>query len=129
MTQLSHVRNRGGDEVTTGRYPVLSVDDAWEIKSRLVLAAPGTETHHEQQGEQRTAWLLHPDGSWARVEGRLADPPIVRQSGPRRLWDELERIRHQLNTEGNIGLYGSGVRIDPDDACHITLSGWKATIL
>ncbi|RLU85904.1 protein-L-isoaspartate(D-aspartate) O-methyltransferase [Streptomyces griseocarneus] len=128
MTQLPHARDQDGDEVTTGRYPVLSVGDAWEVKTRLALAAPGTEVHYEQQGEQRTAWLLHPDGSWARAEAHRFEAPTVHQSGPRRLWDELELIRHQLNTEGSIGLYGHRVDIAPDGACRITGGDWTAAI-
>jgi hypothetical protein len=114
--------------VTTGRYPVLDVGDAWEVKTRLVLAVPGVETHFEQRGEQRTAWLLHPDGSWARAEGRATDRPTVHHSGSRRLWDELERIRDRLNTEGTVGLYGARVRITPDGVCHLSQGQWEATI-
>lgn len=128
MAQFPHVRDQGGDDVAVGRYPVLNVGDAWEVKTRLVLALPGVEEHFEEQGEQRTAWLLHPDGSWARAEGRGTEPPTVHQAGPRRLWDELERIRHQLNTEGYLGLYGCRVRIEPDGRCRISRGDWEAVI-
>ncbi|GAB2625311.1 methyltransferase domain-containing protein [Streptomyces capparidis] len=128
MTRLPHVRRQDGEEVTTGRYPVLDVGDAWEVKTQLLLAVPRVETHSERRGEQRTAWLLHPDGSWARAEGRGTDRPTVHQSGPRRLWDELERIRDRLNTEGTVGLYGARVRIDPDGVCHLSHGQWEATI-
>ncbi|MEV0438931.1 methyltransferase domain-containing protein [Streptomyces spectabilis] len=119
LAQLPHARDEDGDEVTTGRYPVLNVDDAWDVRTRLTLAVPGIETHFEEYGQHRTAWLLHADGSWARAAGRPTDAPTVHQSGPQRLWDQLEVIRHELNTTGYIGLYGARVRIDPDGACHI----------
>ncbi|MGW1073703.1 methyltransferase domain-containing protein [Streptomyces sp. NPDC002537] len=128
MARLPHVRDQDGEEVTTGRYPVLNVADAWEVQTRLTLAAPGIETHFEDHGGQRTAWLLHADGSWARAEGRPADPPTVHQGGPRRLWNVLERIRHMLNAEGGIGLYGSRVRIEPDGVCRIARGDWEATL-
>ncbi|MEO3851771.1 methyltransferase domain-containing protein [Streptomyces sp. B8F3] len=128
MARFPHARDQDGDDVTTGRYPVLPVGDAWEVKTRLALEAPGVEERFEEHGEQRTAWLLHPDGSWARAEGHRGEPPTVHQSGPRRLWDLLERIRHQLNTEGYLGLYGCRVRIEPDGRCRISQGNWAATI-
>ncbi|MGA4841269.1 methyltransferase domain-containing protein [Streptomyces sp. G45] len=128
ITRSPHARCDDGDEITTGRYPVLDVAEAWEVKTQLVLALPGIETHFEEDGERRTAWLLHPDGSWARAEGRWTDPPTVHQSGPRRLWTELERIRHKLNMEGSLGLYGYRVRIEPDGTCQIARGDWAITI-
>ncbi|GGM69502.1 protein-L-isoaspartate O-methyltransferase [Longimycelium tulufanense] len=53
-------------------------------------ALPGVRTAGEfQGGGPQRVWLLHPDGSWARhttADGRYS----VEQSGPRRLWDEVE---------------------------------------
>ncbi|MGP3999003.1 methyltransferase domain-containing protein [Streptomyces sp. 8N706] len=115
-------------EVTTGRYPVLNVENAWELRSMLEISTPGVETHYEQQGKQRTAWLLHEDGSWARAAATWTDPPTVHQGGPRRLWDALERIRNRLNTEGGLPLYGSRVTITPDGVCHLTRGRWSAVI-
>ncbi|MFD5733866.1 protein-L-isoaspartate(D-aspartate) O-methyltransferase [Streptomyces sioyaensis] len=117
-----------GEDVNTGRYPVLYVPDAWDVWSMLELAVPGIEHRRRDDGEQRTVWLLHPDGSWARAEGRWTDPPTVHQSGPRRLWDELERVRHRLNREGTLPVYGAQVRIDPDGTMHLKRGGWSAVI-
>ncbi|MEV0277750.1 methyltransferase domain-containing protein [Streptomyces sp. NPDC050610] len=128
MGRLPQARDQEGDEVTTGRYPVLDVEQAWEVKTYLTLTVPGVESHFETRGRHRTAWLFHEDGSWARAEGHWTDPPTVHQSGPRRLWSELERIRHKLNMEGSVGLYGSRVRIAPDGTCHLARGGWSATI-
>lgn len=121
------VQDAEGDEVTTGRYPVLYVPDAWDVWSMLELAVPGIE-HRRQDGATRTVWLLHPDGSWARATGQWTEPPEVHQGGPRRLWTELERIRHRLNREGGLPVYGARVRVDPDGTVHLTRGAWSATI-
>ncbi|WSY43494.1 protein-L-isoaspartate(D-aspartate) O-methyltransferase [Embleya sp. NBC_00888] len=124
---LAAVRDREGEQVTQGRYPVLNVAEAWELRSMLELAAPGVEAHYEERGEQRTAWLVHADGSWARASANRIEPPAVHQGGPRRLWAELERIRHRLNAEGGLPIYGSRVHITPDGVCHFTRGKWSAT--
>ncbi|WP_156727490.1 methyltransferase domain-containing protein [Streptomyces apocyni] len=121
-------RTAEGEAVTTGRYPVLYVPDAWDVWSMLELAVPGVEHRRMDDGDRRTVWLLHPDGSWARAAGVWTDPPTVHQSGPRRLWDELERIRHRLNCEGGLPVYGAHVRIDPDGTAHLKRGAWSATI-
>ncbi|MEU5030313.1 methyltransferase domain-containing protein [Streptomyces milbemycinicus] len=121
------VRDREGEDVTEGRYPVLNVAEAWDVRAMLELAAPGVETYYEEHGEQRTAWLAHRDGSWARASATWLQQPTVHQSGPRRLWTVLERIRNRLNAEGGLPIYGSRVQITPDGACHFTRGGWSAS--
>ncbi|MGA6156594.1 methyltransferase domain-containing protein [Stenotrophomonas sp. NPDC087984] len=121
------VRDREGEETIEGRYPVLNVAEAWDVRAMLELAAPGVETHYEERGEQRTAWLVHADGSWARATATWIDPPTVHQGGPRRLWTVLERIRHRLNAEGGLPIYGSRVHITPDGVCHFTRGKWSAS--
>ncbi|MFD9562511.1 protein-L-isoaspartate(D-aspartate) O-methyltransferase [Streptomyces sp. NPDC059994] len=117
-----------GDAVGVGRYPVLYVPDAWDVWSMLELSVPGIEHRRTDDDDRRTVWLLHPDGSWARAEGVWTDPPTVHQSGPQRLWDELERIRHRLNREGGLPVYGAHVRIEPDGTTHLKRGAWSATI-
>ncbi|CDR08290.1 methyltransferase domain-containing protein [Streptomyces iranensis] len=121
------VRDREGEQTIEGRYPVLNVAEAWDVRAMLELAAPGVETHYEERGEQRTAWLVHADGSWARASATWIDPPTVHQGGPRRLWTVLERIRHRLNAEGSLPIYGSRVHITPDGVCHFTRGKWSAS--
>ncbi|MGP3987815.1 methyltransferase domain-containing protein [Streptomyces sp. 3N207] len=121
------VRDREGEEVTEGRYPVLNVAEAWDVRAMLELAAPGVETYYEERGGQRTAWLVHADGSWARASATWIDPPTVHQGGPRQLWTMLERVRHRLNAEGGLPIYGSRVHITPDGACHFTRGKWSAS--
>ncbi|GGP80072.1 50S ribosomal protein L11 methyltransferase [Streptomyces melanogenes] len=119
-----------GESVTTGRYPLTYVPDTWDLRSTLELLAPGID-HRQTEDEEgrRTIYMLHADGSWARATaaGRR-DSPTVHQGGPRRLWDELDRIRTWLVIDGYLPVSGARVRVDPDGAIHLNRSGWSATI-
>ncbi|WP_031507806.1 hypothetical protein [Streptomyces megasporus] len=127
--RLTTLRDREGEHVSTGRYPVLDVMEAWDVWSMLELDEPGIEHHFEiGPDRRRTAWMLHPDGSWARATAIWTDPPQVYQSGPRRLWDTLEKIRTRLNTEGGLPVYGAQVRIDPDGTVHFSRGRWHAQL-
>ncbi|MER7198531.1 hypothetical protein [Streptomyces sp. CB01635] len=121
-------RTADGETITTGRYPVLYVPDAWDMWSMLALTVPGIERRRMDTDGLRTVWLLHPDGSWARATGRWTDPPAVHRSGTHRLWDELERIRHRLNREGTLPVYGAHARIDHDGTPHLTRGKWSAVV-
>jgi protein-L-isoaspartate O-methyltransferase len=123
-------RKADGESVTTGRYPVMRVSSTWDVRSTLELTVPGIEHRMEiAKDGTRTACMLHPDGSWARATAPGArEVPTVHQSGPHRLWDELDRIRTWLVIDGDLPISGAAVRIDPDGACHFTRSGWSATI-
>ncbi|WP_435599978.1 methyltransferase domain-containing protein [Streptomyces sp. C10-9-1] len=121
-------RGADGDEAGTGRYPVLDVANAWELRSMLEVTAPGVEPGYETSGRTRTAYLVHPDGSWARASAEWTDPPTVHQGGPQRLWSALERIRNRLNAEGSLPLLGARVRITPDGVCHLSRGRWRASM-
>ncbi|MFD8934674.1 protein-L-isoaspartate(D-aspartate) O-methyltransferase [Streptomyces sp. NPDC059578] len=126
---FDEVRGLEGEEVHTGRYPVLDVRESWDVWSMLSLTVPGVEHRYEEGPDRRrTAWMVHADGSWARAEGRWTDPPTVHQGGPRRLWDELERIRHRLNVEGGLPVYGAAVRIYPDGRLLLKRGAWSAAV-
>ncbi|MYY11088.1 methyltransferase type 11 [Streptomyces sp. SID4919] len=123
-------RTAEGENVATGRYPVMRVSSTWDVRSTLELTVPGIE-HSMDVGKDgtRTAYMVHPDGSWARAAASGArELPTVHQGGPRRLWDELDRIRTWLVIDGDLPVAGAAVRIDPDGTCHLTRSGWSATI-
>ncbi|WP_101256332.1 methyltransferase domain-containing protein [Streptomyces barkulensis] len=127
--RIAALRDQKGEDVTTGRYPVLNIQEAWEVWSMLELTEPGIEHHFEEKpGRHRTAWMLHPDGSWARATATWTDPPEVHQSGPRRLWNTLEKIRNRLNTEGALPIYGAAVRITPGGTTTLTRGRWNATV-
>ena len=127
--QLEAARYQEGEQVTTGRYPVLAVREAWDVWAMLELTVPGVEhAFTTGPGRRRTAVMVHPDGSWARATATWTDPPQVHQGGPRRLWDELERVRNLLNTEGALPVYGARVRIDPDGTTHLHRGRWSAVV-
>ena len=86
-------RDGEGEQVSRGRYPVLNVMEAWELWSMVTVLVPGVEHYYRQEDGRRTAWMLHPDGSWARASAVGGDPPVVHQSGARRLWDLLDEVR------------------------------------
>ncbi|MFF4934985.1 methyltransferase domain-containing protein [Streptomyces griseofuscus] len=115
-----------GETTSTGRYPVVDVANAWELRSMLEVTTPGVEVGYEAMGRTRIAYLVHPDGSWARASAEWTDPPQVHQSGPQRLWNALERIRNRLNAEGALPLLGARVRITPEGVCHLSRGKWHA---
>lgn len=128
-TLWEEVKWADGDHVSTSRYPLLYVPDSWEVMSMLGLRLPGIEHRVEADGDERTVWMLHADGSWARATAcGLLDSPTVHQGGPQRLWDELERIRHRLNREGALPVYGAQVRITPDGTLTLTRGKWSLTV-
>jgi len=123
------VKRADGEHVSTSRYPLLYVPDSWEVMSMLALRVPGIDHRVETDGDERTVWMLHPDGSWARATATgFLDSPTVHQGGPQRLWDELERIRHRLNREGALPVYGAQVRIDPDGTLTLSRGRWSLTV-
>lgn len=129
LEQFPAARDADGEQVTTGRYPAVNIGKAWELYSMLGITVPGIEHHYEQTGEgQRTAWLLHPDGSWARATGAADGPPVVHQSGPRRLWDIVDDIRGAWLSDGTLPAYGATVTITPDGTIQLTRGRWQATI-
>lgn len=127
--RFAAIRDADGEQVTTGRYPVVNVAEAWELYSTLGVIIPGVLHHHERTGDgQRTAWMIHPDGSWARATGTGDHAPVVHQSGPRRLWDTLDDLRLTWLRDGSLPAYGATVTITPDGAIHLKRGRWQATI-
>ncbi|WP_331738440.1 methyltransferase domain-containing protein [Embleya sp. NBC_00896] len=118
-----------GDDIGPGRYPVVAVGEAWELMPAFAFAAPGVHHGYEETEDGvRTAVMVHEDGSWARAVGRRGEQPRVHQSGPRRLWDILDGIRHDWLADGGLPQYGAGVVIDPDGTLHLARRQWSATV-
>jgi hypothetical protein len=116
-------------DVSTGRYPVVNIGWAWKLYSMLGVTVPGTEHHYESGPDgRRTAWLAHPDGSWARATATGDEPPQVRQGGPRRLWDVVDEIRHAWLTDGSLPAYGAAITISPDGTVSLSKGSWHAEI-
>ncbi|WTZ41357.1 methyltransferase domain-containing protein [Streptomyces sp. NBC_01390] len=121
-------RDGKGEDISTGNYPVVDLSNAWELSSMLQVTTPGVELDYEQRDQTRTAYMVHPDGSWARASADGTNPPEVHQGGPQRLWTALERIRHRLNAEGLLPLLGARVRITPDGVCHLSRGQWRGSL-
>ena len=129
LQRFDALRDADGEHVSTGRYPVVDVARAWDLYSALGLAAPGIE-HDFTEGPngRRTAWMVHPDGSWARATAHGDDPPVVHQSGPRRLWDLLDDLRLSWLRNGFLPVHGAEATITPDGAVHLRHGHWQATL-
>jgi len=125
---LAFAREAEGEHRSIGRYPVVDVAEAWEVRSMLEVTTPGVELAYVADGLTRTARLVHPDGSWARATAEGLGPAEVHEGGPRRLWQSLERIRNRLNAEGGLPLLGAELRITPDGGCHLSRGRWQASI-
>lgn len=122
-------RRHEGEHVTRGRYPVLNLPDAWELLSLLEITAPGIVHDYDEAADgRRTAWMMHADGSWARAEATGDEPPVVHQSGVRRLWDILEELRVEGLRTGYFQLYGARAFIAQDGAILLARGTWRATI-
>ncbi|MFE7121151.1 protein-L-isoaspartate(D-aspartate) O-methyltransferase [Streptomyces sp. NPDC057654] len=120
---------REGDcEESVSPYPVVDVQRAWELWSTFSLEVPGVEHRFRQDGSRRTAWMAHPDGSWAKATALRDEPTHVTQAGPRRLWDELDRIRSRWLKDGQLNAYGAQAAITPDGVLTLSRGGWSVTV-
>jgi SAM-dependent methyltransferase len=129
LEQFTAIRDARGDQVTTGRFPIVNVNEAWELYSMLGITAPGIQHHYEEgQDGKRTAWMIHPDGSWARATTTADQAPVIHQAGPRRLWTLLDEIRRDWLRDGSLPAYGATVTITPDGAITLKRGRWQATL-
>ena len=120
--------DQAGEEVSQGRYPVVNVMEAWELWSMLTVLAPGVEHYYREEDGRQTAWMLHPDGSWARASVAGTGAPAVHQTGPQRLWDLLDQIREMWLQEGSLPIYGASATIAPDGGIHLRRGSWRASL-
>ncbi|MFC5666926.1 methyltransferase domain-containing protein [Kitasatospora misakiensis] len=127
---FTKVREQDGDKITESPFPTINVMAAWELWSLLTVTVPGVEHRISQAGDGAlTAWMLHPDGSWARATSPAgADTATVHQSGAKRLWDELDRFRRWWLRDGSLPIYGARAEITADGSTTFSRSGWSATL-
>ena len=127
--RFEEIRDAKGDQFTTSRFPVVDVNNAWELYSTLGLILPGVQHHYEETPDgKRTAWMLHPDGSWARATATGDQTPVIHQSGPRRLWSILDDLRRDWLRDGSLPAYGARVTVDPDGGLHFRRGRWTADL-
>ena len=124
-----HAWTNEGEDIGTGRYPVVQVAETWELMSAFALTAPGVQHGYDEDADGvRTAVMVHQDGSWARATGQKGEPPTVHQAGPRRLWDILDEIRHDWLSDGSLPVYGAKVTITPDGRTTLSRGHWAVTL-
>ncbi len=129
LERFNTIRDAKGDEITSGRFPVVNVNEAWELYSALGVAVPGIRHHYEQAPDgRRTAWMLHPDGSWARATAIGDQAPVIHQAGPRRLWNILDDLRWDWLRDGSLPVYGAKAAISPDGSIRLRRGRWQADI-
>lgn len=125
---LAVARHQGGDKVTTGPYPVVDVEQAWDLDSMLSVTAPGIVHEYREHDGQRTAIMVHADRSWTRATARGTERPTVHQGGPRRLWDILDAIRQDWLATGELPVRGARVFISPEGRTILARGKWHAQL-
>ncbi|MEV0260686.1 protein-L-isoaspartate(D-aspartate) O-methyltransferase [Streptomyces sp. NPDC050617] len=119
---------KGDGEESVSPYPVVNVQQAWELWSTFSLEVPGVEHRFRQDDGCGTAWMAHLDGSWAKASAMRDEPARVIQGGPRRLWDELDRIRHRWLVDGRLNTYGARASITPDGVLTLSRGEWSVSV-
>ncbi|MFE6065406.1 hypothetical protein [Streptomyces sp. NPDC056525] len=114
-----------GEEVMTDPYPVVDVEQAWDLASMLGLTTPGIVHRYSEAGGRRIAVMVHPDGSWARAEGVGAERPTVHQAGPQQLWGALDAVRTDWLARGELPVRGARVIVRPDGLTILVRGGWN----
>ncbi len=95
----------------------------------LGITVPGIHHHYEEDEDgTRTAWMIHPDGSWARATATADQAPVIHQAGPRRLWTLLDDTRRDWLRDGSLPAYGARVTITPDGTITLKRGRWEAAI-
>ncbi|MFI7101064.1 methyltransferase domain-containing protein [Streptomyces sp. NPDC050161] len=127
-TLLAAAQLQDGEDVTTGPYPVVDVENAWDLDSMLSVTKPGIVHRYRETDEQRIAVMAHADGSWARATATGTDRPTVHQGGPRRLWDLLDEVRSHWLTHGELPVRGARVFINPEGRTVLARGKWHVKL-
>lgn len=100
-------------ETHTSTLPGPVSDDAagWTALAGLLMSDVARLDISRDDGQVQ--WLVHPDGSWAYYQ---LDDRRVEQSGPRRLWDELQSIYQRWQALGEPDRERIGMTVLPDGA-------------
>jgi methyltransferase of ATP-grasp peptide maturase system len=96
--------------------PVSEDSQAWVVLADLLMANVSRTDIARADGDVQ--WLVHPDDSWAYHDTATG---IVEQGGPRRLWDELERIQQLWTDNGKPTRDQIGLTVTPSGDHHIWL--------
>lgn len=128
-------REGAGEDARPAAGPLPNLWEDWSLRWLFELDSPGVETRATTFPDgSRRLWLLAGDGSWARAEGTRAagtgpENATVRQSGARRLWDELERVERRWQAAGRFPLSTMRAELRPDGSRLIAPDGlWPFAI-
>ncbi len=116
--QLIRAASQQDGEKRASRLPAPVSDDgpAWVVLADLLMADVSRTDIARADGDVQ--WLVHPNGSWAYHDTTTG---IVEQGGPRRLWDELERIHELWTDNGKPARNQIGLTVTPSGDHHIWL--------
>ncbi|MGH3851446.1 MAG: hypothetical protein ACRDRT_17430, partial [Pseudonocardiaceae bacterium] len=89
--------------------PVSADSQTWVVLADLLMRETAKVDITRPDGNVQ--WLVDPDGSWAYHE---ISTGIVEQGGPRRPWDELERIHQLWAVNGEPTRQDIGLTVTPD---------------
>ncbi|PKK11951.1 MAG: protein-L-isoaspartate(D-aspartate) O-methyltransferase [Thermomonospora sp. CIF 1] len=105
------------EEATTRMDPREVVRDSIGADPALAALPPGVRLLEQPSPDNGTytLWLAHEDGSWATARFIPdADEHIVRQHGPRRLWEEAEEAYFRWQSWGRPGRDRYGITVTPE---------------
>ncbi|MFI1799457.1 protein-L-isoaspartate(D-aspartate) O-methyltransferase [Streptomyces sp. NPDC020379] len=120
-----HAREAEGEEVTKGRRPLPDWWNEPDLSMIFELAAPNTVVQTMERDGQRMLWLFQDDGSWARATATGDELPVIHQSGPRRLWTELEQAEARWDAADRFDLRELSASFAPDGAVLTGPAGWS----
>jgi protein-L-isoaspartate O-methyltransferase len=105
-------RDQAGDYVRALVGPMPDLWSDWELRCLYELDSPDIENRSATcEDGTEILWLLAVDGSWARGEEAGG---TVHQSGPRRLWDDLERVQAKWVAADRFPLSDMTAELGPD---------------
>ncbi|MFI5694838.1 methyltransferase domain-containing protein [Kribbella sp. NPDC051586] len=123
--RLDHVyntaRDQPGDETRQLTDPVPDLWDDWQLRCLYELDTPDIENRSATRDDgSQLLWLLATDGSWARADSQTS---TVHQCGPRRLWNDLERVQAKWTAAGHFPLHTMTVELAADRSALISPDG------
>jgi protein-L-isoaspartate O-methyltransferase len=120
-------RDAPGDDVRRIDGPLPDLWTDWSLRSLFELDSPDIENRSATLDDgSEIIWLLGSDGSWARAEGANGS---VHQSGPRRLWDDLERVQKRWSDARRFALHELAVTLAPNRSTLTSPDGsWSLSI-
>ncbi len=123
-----HARTAEGEEVTKGRRPLPDWWNKPDLRTILELAVPNTVVQTAERDGQRMLWLFQEDGSWVRATATGDELPVIHQSGPRRLWAELEQAEARWDAAGRFDFQELTASFTPDGDVLSGPAGWSVRL-